>query len=54
MNLISLPQNKAPFDSDPFVKFLFFTEKHVGDPDTFIRNGEYNFEEEVKIRVLGP
>ena len=55
MNLRLLPQNNAPFSSDPLAKFVIFcTKMHADDPGTFVRNKGYHFEEEAKMSVLGP
>ena len=54
MNLILLPQNKTLFDSNQLATFVIFAQMRANDPDTFVKNEGYHFEDEAKVSVLGP
>ena len=54
MNSRSLLQNKALFGSNPLANLPFCIEKRADDSETFIRNGGYYCDEEVKKNIFGP
>ena len=54
-NSRSLPQNNAPFGSDPLTKFVVSVrKKYADDPSTFITNGRYHCDQKVERKLLAP